>query len=70
MTSQLGKQTIAIHMLSNFSRSKGHQTRKFGQIIENVMRNIFLVKSYAQYGQETITRPFSKKLRLSLSLDQ
>ena len=44
MTSQTGQQKIAIHILSNISRSKGKQTMKFGQVIEYNMRNIFLVK--------------------------
>ena len=43
---------------------------KFGQLIEYNMRNIFVEKSYAKYGGETIPRPFSKKSKLSLSLDQ
>ena len=34
------------------------------------MRNIFLEKSYLKCGRETIPRPFSKKLKLSISLDQ
>ena len=34
MTSQPGQQTIAI-ILSNISRSKGNQTTKFGQVIED-----------------------------------
>ena len=46
MTSQPGKQTIAIHILPNISRSKGSQTMKFDQLIEINMRNIFLEKSY------------------------
>ena len=45
MASQPGKQTIAIHMLSNISRSKRNQTMKFGQLIECNMRNIFVEKS-------------------------
>ena len=49
MTSQSGKQTIAIHILPNISRSKGNQTMKFGQLIEHKMRNIFLEKSYTKY---------------------
>ena len=43
MTSQHGLQTIAIHVLSNISQSKGNQTMKFGQLIEH-NRNIFLQK--------------------------
>ena len=42
MTSQPGKQTIAIHILPNISRSKDNQKIKFGQLIEYNMRNIFL----------------------------
>ena len=70
MTSQTGKQTIAIHILPNFSRSKGNQTMKFGKLIENNMRNTFVEKSYTKYGGETIPRSFSKKSKLIISLDQ
>ena len=45
MTSQGGKQTIAMHILVNISRSKGNQAMKLGQLIEYNMRNIFLEKS-------------------------
>ena len=69
MTSQPGKQTIAIHILPNISRSKSNQTMKFGQLIECNMRNIFLEKSYTKCGGETIPRLFSIKSKLSLSLD-
>ena len=34
------------------------------------MRNISFEKSYTKYGRETIPRPFSKKSKLSISLDQ
>ena len=44
--SKPGKQTIAIYILPNISRSKGNLTMKFGQAIEYSMRNIFLEKSY------------------------
>ena len=70
MTSQSGKQTIAIHILPNMSRSKGNQTMKFGQLIEYKMRNIFLEKSYTNRWVKTIPRPFSEKSELSKSLDQ
>ena len=43
---------------------------KFGQLIEYNMRNIFLEKSYTKCGGETSPRPFSEKLKLSVSLDQ
>ena len=38
-----------------------NQTMKFGQLIQNSMRNIFLEKSYTKCGGETIPRHFSKK---------
>ena len=67
---QPGYQTIAIHILSKFSRSKDNQAMKFGQLIEYNMRNIFLEKSCTKYSVETIPRPFSKKSHVSISLDQ
>ena len=70
MTSQPGKQKIPIHILPNISRSKGNQTMKFGQLIEHNMRNIFLEKSYTKYSGETIPRSYSKKSKLSISLNQ
>ena len=70
MTSQHGKQTIAIHILPNMSRSKCNQTMKFGQLIEYNMRNNFREKSHAICVVETTPRPFSKKPKLSISLDQ
>ena len=43
---------------------------KFGQLVKYDMRNIFLEKSYTKCGRETIPRPFSKKSKLNISLDQ
>ena len=60
MMSPPRKQTIAIGILPNISRSKGNQAMKFGKLIEQNI-NIFLEKSYAKYGGESIPRPFSKK---------
>ena len=57
-------------MLFNISRCKEKQGMKFGQLIAYNMKNIFLEKSYTKYSGETIPRPFSKKLKLSISLDQ
>ena len=34
MTSQLGKQTITIHILPNISRSKDNEAMKVGQLIK------------------------------------
>ena len=70
MTSQSGQQSIAIHILPNISRSKDNQTMKFGQLIEYNKRETFVEKSYTKWDEETIPRPFSLKLKLSISLDQ
>ena len=70
MTSHPGLQTIAIQILVNTSRIKGNQAMKLGQLREYSMRNIFFKKSYTKCGGETIPRPFSKKSKLSISLDQ
>ena len=70
MTSHTGKQKITIHILSNILKSKDNQTMKFGQLKEYNMRNIFLEKPYTKCGQETSSRPFSEKLKLSMSPDQ
>ena len=70
MTSHPGKQSIATHILSNILRGKGNQAMKLGQLIEYNMRNIFLEKSYTKCRRKTIPRPFSKKSKLSLSLDR
>ena len=41
MTSQPGKQTIAVHILPNIPKRKGNQKMKFGQLIECNMKTIF-----------------------------
>ena len=45
-------------------------THKFGQLIECNMRNNFRKKSYTKWDGETSPRPFSEKLKLSISLNQ
>ena len=55
MTSQPGKQTIAIHILLNISRSKGNQAMKFSQLVEYNMRNIFLEKPSKKWGDKSQT---------------
>ena len=47
-----------------------NKTRKFGQLIEHNTRNIFLKKLYTKCGGEISPRTFSKKLKLSISLNQ
>ena len=70
MTLQPGSQTIAIHILTKISISKENQAIKLRQLMYYNMRNIFLEKSYTKCGGETILRSFSKKSKLSISLDQ
>ena len=42
MTTQSGQQTIAVHMLTNVSRSKDNQVMKYGQVIEHNMWKMIL----------------------------
>ena len=70
MTSHSGYQTITIHILPNISRNKGNQTMKFDQLIEYNMKNIFVENSIKKCRGETTPRSFSKKSKLSVSLDQ
>ena len=68
MTTQSGKQWIAIHILHNISGSKDNQTIKFDHLIEYNMSNIVLEKLYTKCYEGTILRPYSKKSKLSVSL--
>ena len=61
MTSQCGKQIIAIHILPNISKSKCNQTINFCQLIEYNMRKCFLENSYTKCGGETSSKPFFYK---------
>ena len=70
MTSQPGKQTISVYILSYISRSKNNQTVNFGQLIEYNMRKIFLEIWYPKCGGETSPKPFYIKSKLRISLDQ
>ena len=51
MTSQPGQQTIAIHILTNISKSKDNQAMKFGQLIEYNMKNIIREMRWKYYLQ-------------------
>ena len=68
MTSQTEQQIITI--MPNISRSKGHQTMKFGQLTGSNTRKIFLEEPYSKCGGEASPRAFYKKSKLSISLDQ
>ena len=70
MTLQPGKETIAIHILTDISRNNYNETMEFAQLIEHKMRNDSFGKSYTKCDGETAPRPFSKKSKLSISLDQ
>ena len=59
MTSQPGQQTLAIHILTNISRTKDSQVMKFVQLIKYSMRDIFLEKSNTKCGGDP--RHFSIK---------
>ena len=69
MMSQTEALNMAINILLNISRSTDNEVMKFGPLVEYNI-NIFLEKSYAKSSGETIPRPFSKKSKSSLSLDE
>ena len=56
MTTQPGKQSITIHILSNISRIK----IKFGQLIEYNMRHIFLKNHTQNMVEKLLPGPFLK----------
>ena len=68
MTSQTGLETIAIHILSNISQSKGDQSMKFGQLIEYNKRNIYyssnIMQKMRQGDQFQTSSYFLKKLNM------
>ena len=70
MTSQIGQQTITIHILFNISRSNGNQNVKFTELIEYRIKYLFLEKSNTSSGGEASPGPFYKKSKLNISLDQ
>ena len=56
--------------MDQYLEKKGNEAIEFDQLIEYTTKNIFLEKPYTNYDGETISRPFSEKLKLSISLDQ
>ena len=56
MTLQTGQQIITMHKLSNISRIKGNQARKFDHT-QNVVKKL-------------VPDPFIQKSKLNISLDQ
>ena len=70
MMSQTGQKVITIYILHDISRSKENQIIKFDELIEYNIRNAFLKKAYAKCRGEASPRPFYKKSKLSIYLDQ
>ena len=62
--------SIAKHIFTNVSRTKGNQAMKFCQLVEQNMRKIFLEKSYTKFGGGTSPKSFSEKSKLSISPDR
>ena len=60
--------TIHIYQYTNISRTKDKQTMKFGPLVEYDLRNVFLGKLHSKCDEETTPGPFSKDLKLSVSL--
>ena len=58
MTSQAGKQAIAIHILPNISRSKDNQTVEFGQLLQYNMKTFFLENHTQNVVDKLFPDPF------------
>ena len=54
MTSQPGWWTIAIHILTNISRSKSHRAMTFGQLMDRNMKNMLFLKNQTQNAIEIL----------------
>ena len=54
------RKSTRLHIFPKFSKSKGKQAMRFGQLIEYNMRNIFFDRSYRKCARETIPRSLSK----------
>ena len=70
MTSEPGKQTIAIHYCPIYLKKWMQSDNEFCRLIEYNMRYSFLEKSYIKSGGQTIPRPFFEKSKLKICLDQ
>ena len=46
--------------IAQYLKNKDIQNMKFGQLIESIMRIIFLEKRFKKSGRETIPHPFLK----------
>ena len=61
MTSQRGKQAIAIHILINISRSKGNLAMKFGQLIEYNMGYSIVMELHFGECSRSLNSKFGRK---------
>ena len=59
MTSQTGKHIITTHYCS-ISQEVKTDTIKYGSLLQYNMRNIFLEKSFTEYGGMLVPGPFIK----------
>ena len=65
MTSQPKKQTVAIHILPNISRSKGNQAMKFDQLIEyNMKKKLYWKTISKNLVEKLFPDPFPKKIKI------
>ena len=58
MTSQPGTQTIAVHILPNISRSKGHKKMKLGKLVEYNMKTHSLKLIHKMCGKTILKTLF------------
>ena len=70
MTKNAFHHTITTCIMTNISRRKGNQAMTFGQLIQRNMKYVFFEKSYTKCDGDTIPKSFSRKSKLSISLDQ
>ena len=54
------KQTIAMHILPNVSRSRGNYTMKFGQLIDYNMKTFFLKNNTQNVVEKLYSDTFLK----------
>ena len=62
--------TVARHILTNISRSKGNQAMIFGQLIKLIMRNVFFLKNHTQNAMEILFPDSFLKNKIELAQDQ
>ena len=66
----MGNKQFHAHIAQYRKKYRKSDNDKFGKLLEYNMKNIFLKKLCTECSGETSLRLFSKKLKLSISLDQ